>query len=71
MRFLKGRVRYAIECMIMPTINAYNRMRLKNKDFSIICGTCAGGVITHRLGKKIFVSNSKSLVYRKRFTKDG
>lgn len=33
MRFLKGRVRYAIECMIMPTINAYNRMRLKNKDF--------------------------------------
>lgn len=35
-------------------------MRLKNKDFSIICGTCAGGVITHRLGKK-FLSPTVNL----------
>ena len=60
MKFLKGRIRYAIECIIMPIINAYNRMHLKNKDFSIICGTCAGGVITHRLGKK-FLSPTVNL----------
>lgn len=28
------------------------RKRLKNKDFSIICSNCIGGVIYHRLGKK-------------------
>lgn len=60
MKFLKGRIRYAIECIIMPIINAYNRMHLKNKDFSIICGTCAGGVITHWLGKK-FLSPTVNL----------
>lgn len=30
----------------------YMRKRLKNKDFSIICSNCIGGVIYHRLGKK-------------------
>ena len=28
------------------------RLRLKNKDFSILAPTCIGGVISHRLGLK-------------------
>lgn len=33
-------------------INISNRTRLKNKDVSLICSNCAGGIIYHWLGLK-------------------
>lgn len=41
------------------------RHRLHNHDFSIICSNCAGGVISHRLGKE-FRSPTVNLWMRKR-----
>lgn len=33
-------------------LNLVNRMRLKNKNFSILCNNCVGGVISHELGQR-------------------
>lgn len=33
-------------------LNAKNRKRLTNKDFSILCNNCVGGVILHELGER-------------------
>lgn len=41
------------------------RHRLRNHDFSIICSNCAGGVISHRLGKE-FRSPTVNLWMRQR-----
>ena len=40
--------------------NPYDRLRLKNKDFSIICSNCIGGVMSHDLGQK-FLSPTVNL----------
>lgn len=32
--------------------NRHDRKKLKNKDFTILCNTCIGGVICHDLGQK-------------------
>ncbi len=42
--------------------NKVNQIRLKNKDFTIICATCAGGVITHKLGRQ-FLSPTVNLFF--------
>lgn len=39
------------------------RLRLRNKDFSIICSNCIGGLIYHRLGKE-FLSPTVNLWIR-------
>lgn len=41
------------------------RYRLRNHDFSILCSNCAGGVISHRLGKE-FRSPTVNLWMRQR-----
>lgn len=38
--------------IIHKVICLINRKRLKNNDFSIICNSCIGGVIYHKLGKQ-------------------
>lgn len=57
---LKAKICYALKCTVVPVENAINRLRLKNDNFSIICGTCAGGIIYHRLGKR-FLSPTVNL----------
>lgn len=43
--------------------NRYERKKLKNKEFSILCNTCIGGVIYHDLGEK-FLSPTVNLYIR-------
>lgn len=44
----KARIYYLIRRIVQPIQDFCNDKRLRNKDFSIICGTCAGGIIYHR-----------------------
>lgn len=60
MSSLKSKICYGLKITITPIENAINRLRLKNDNFSIICATCAGGIIYHKLGKK-FLSPTVNL----------
>lgn len=44
-------------------LNAKNRKRLTNKNFTIICNNCVGGVILHELGQR-FNSPTINLFFR-------
>lgn len=63
------RVSEKLKSIIAAAINALYesilRHRLRNHDFSIICSNCAGGVISHRLGKA-FRSPTVNLWMRQR-----
>lgn len=37
--------------VLRAKLNAKNRKRLKNKNFTILCNNCVGGVILHELGE--------------------
>lgn len=37
---------------LRKALNAENRKRLKNKNFTILCNNCVGGVILHELGER-------------------
>ncbi len=45
------------------------RRRLGNHDFSIICSNCAGGVISHRLGKEFLSPTVNLWLYQRDFLK--
>ena len=45
------------------------KKRIKNKDFSIICSTCIGGVIYHRLGMKFLSPTINLWMNQKDFIK--
>lgn len=60
MGLFKARVYYAIRLIVQPIQNFINRKRLKMENFTIICSTCAGGIIYNRLGKK-FLSPTVNL----------
>ena len=53
MIFLK-KIYAELQTMLSRFVNrgyeAYMRKRLKNKDFTILCSNCIGGIIYHRLG---------------------
>lgn len=38
--------------ILRTKINYRNRLNLKNKNFTILCNNCVGGVILHELGEK-------------------
>lgn len=38
--------------VLRSNLNEKNRKRLTNKDFSILCNNCVGGVILHELGER-------------------
>lgn len=60
--FFLSRFNYAMKLVFAWCENLFNKWRLENKDFTIICATCAGGVITHKLGKK-FLSPTVNLFF--------
>lgn len=60
MSTLKGKICFAIRCIIQPLQDNINKKRLKADNFTIICSTCAGGIIYHRLGKQ-FLSPTVNL----------
>ena len=39
-----------INVFLRKNINKKNRQRLKNRDFSLLCNNCNGGIISHDLG---------------------
>ena len=53
---------HALKLLFAWSENLFNKWRLQNKDFTIICATCAGGVITHKLGKQ-FMSPTVNLFF--------
>lgn len=63
------KVREKLKTMVSAVVNSLYesilRHRLRNHDFSIICSNCAGGVISHRLGKA-FRSPTVNLWMRQR-----
>ena len=63
------KVREKLKTMLSAVVNSLYesilRYRLRNHDFSIICSNCAGGVISHRLGKA-FRSPTVNLWMRQR-----
>lgn len=52
--YLILKIEQKLQTLVIKTTNSlyewYMRKRLKNKDFSILCSNCIGGVIYHRLG---------------------
>nr|WP_039121524.1 DUF1919 domain-containing protein [Ligilactobacillus ruminis] len=44
-------------------LNTENRKRLKNKNFTVICNNCVGGVIIHELGER-FNSPTVNLFFK-------
>ena len=55
-----------IICSVVNSLDESTlRHRLRNHDFSILCSNCAGGVISHRLGKE-FRSPTVNLWMRQR-----
>lgn len=44
---------FVVSCKVINKLYySIARARLKNEDFTILCSTCLGGVIYHRLGKQ-------------------
>lgn len=60
MSTLKEKACYAIRCVVQPIQDFINQKRLRADNFTIICSTCAGGIIYHRLGKE-FLSPTVNL----------
>lgn len=60
--FFLSRFNYAMKLVFAWCENLFNKWRLQNKDFTIICATCAGGVISHKLGKQ-FLSPTVNLFF--------
>lgn len=50
-------------------INFYNRKRLKNRDFSIICNNCIGGFILHDLGLRFLTPTINLFISAEDFIK--
>lgn len=49
--------------LLRKRLNAENRKRLTNKNFTILCNNCVGGVILHELGER-FNSPTVNLFFR-------
>lgn len=66
-----------LECFVISMISTFYesvyevklRKRLKNKDFSIICSNCIGGIIYHRLGLQFLSPTINLWINQKDFCK--
>jgi len=58
-----------IVALITRLYESILRRRLRNHDFSIICSNCAGGVISHRLGKEFLSPTVNLWLYQRDFLK--
>ena len=63
------RIRDKLQAVLVKLVNIiyerYMRIRLQNKDFTILCSNCMGGIIYHRLGLQ-FRSPTVNLWMRQR-----
>lgn len=57
-----SRANYTLKLLFTWCENIFNKWRLRNNNFTIICATCAGGVITHKLGRQ-FLSPTVNLFF--------
>lgn len=60
LNYIKNKLYGLLRTIFWKFILIRNRIKLRNKKFSIICSTCVGGVIYHRLGEK-FLSSTINL----------
>jgi uncharacterized protein (DUF1919 family) len=59
------KLQHVLSLLINHVYEQYMRARLKNKDFTILCSNCIGGIIYHRLGLQ-FRSPTVNLWMRQR-----
>ena len=59
MKKVREKLKAVVSAVVNSLYESILRRRLRNHDFSILCSNCAGGVISHRLGKKIPFSHSE------------
>ena len=64
-RKMQNVMRLGISSAVNNVYEWYVRRRLKNKDFTILCSNCIGGIIYHRLGMQ-FLSPTINLWMRQR-----
>lgn len=50
LRAFNTRFGYRINVLMRKLINGANRKRLRNRDFSLLCNNCNGGILCHDLG---------------------
>ena len=48
---MKHRLEAYIKRILWGVVNHFDRKRLKNEDFSILCPNCVGGILYERLNK--------------------
>ncbi|WP_416388539.1 DUF1919 domain-containing protein [Fusibacillus kribbianus] len=65
-RFL-DKIQAVLSMLVNNFYESLMRHRLKNHNFSIVCSNCAGGVISHRLGKKISFTYGEPVASSTRF----